>query len=87
MKKFRIVMALLCLAAGVGLVSCQPSNPTETPTGETTKYIVTFNTNGGSVVTAAEVVEGEIASAAHEPTGVAVRTRGTPTVNRQQAPR
>ncbi len=68
MKKFRIVMALLCLAAGVGLVSCQPSNPTETPTGETTKYIVTFNTNGGSVVTAAEVVEGEKVTKPADPT-------------------
>lgn len=68
MKKFRIVMALLCLAAGVGLVSCQPSNPTKTPTGEMTKYIVTFNTNGGSVVTAAEVVEGEKVTKPADPT-------------------
>ena len=76
MKKGRFLLVLSCLTAIIGLVSCQPQTPTnptktptvETPPVETTKYVVTFNTNGGSTLDSIEVIEGEKISKPTDPT-------------------
>ncbi len=75
MKKGRFLLVLSCLTAIIGLVSCQPQTPTnptktptvETPPVETTKYVVTFNTNGGSTLDSIEVIEGEKISKPTDP--------------------
>ena len=62
MKKKKLLVSLLCATAALGVVgtttSCTSGGNENPPVVEDVKYTVTFNSNGGSAVTALEIVEG-----------------------------
>ncbi len=80
MKKKKILLGLALAAAAVfSLSACGEDTPaTDTPTGdkpqETTKYTVTFNTNGGSTVNSQSIEQGKKVTKPADPTKTATDT-------------
>ncbi len=79
MKKKKILLGLAMAAAAVfSLSACGDDTPTDTPSGdtpqETTKYTVTFNTNGGSTVNSQSIEQGKKVTKPADPTKTATDT-------------
>ena len=80
MKKKKILLGLAMAAAAVfSLSACGDDTPaTDTPSGdkpqETTKYTVTFNTNGGSTVNPQSIEQGKKVTKPADPTKTATDT-------------